>query len=199
MVTWRPGRLSHPVADVARISGVGVASAVAGTILLYAGIKGKSVGSAIRDVLLGKSPAEATPAYQITVGSNTTTEETVNPGSGSNIANKSLAQMLATSFGWTGSQFAALTNIINAESGGSATAQNASGALGIAQALGHGNANTAGTLGNEYGGYGLTDAQARAANSGNAQYQILWMLNYIKATYGTPEQAWTFHLSHGWY
>jgi|ERR1700733_491668 len=192
---------------MAKINGVGVASAVAGVILLYAGIKGKSVGSAIRDVLMGQSPANAASASlisdnapsTITVGTNTTTEQTVNPGSGSNIANKSLAKMLSASLGWTGGQFAALTNIINAESGGSATAQNASGALGIAQALGHGNANTGGTLGNEYGGYGLTDAEARAANSGNAQYQILWMLNYIKSTYGTPEQAWTFHLANGWY
>jgi hypothetical protein len=189
------------------VNGVGVAAASGGAILLYAGIKGIGVGSAIRAVLMGQSPATGTPANTIsgttpntiTVGGNTTTLKTVNPGSGSNVANKGLAQMLASSLGWTGGQFAALTNIINAESGGSATAQNASGALGIAQALGHGNANTGGTLGNEYGGYGLTDAQAKLANSGNARYQILWMLNYIKDTYGTPEQAWTFHLAHGWY
>ena len=48
---------------------------------------------------------------------------------------------------------------------------------------------TAGTLGNQYGGYGLTDAQARAANSGDASMQALWMCNYIKSTYGTPEAA----------
>lgn len=189
------------------VNGIGVAAASGGAILLYAGIKGIGVGSALRAVLMGQSPATGTPANtitgtdpaSITVGTNKTTLKTVDPGSGTNISNMSLAKMLAASLGWTGSQFAALTNIANAESGGSATAQNASGALGFGQALGHGNANTGGTLGNEYGGYGLTDAQARLANSGNARYQIIWTLNYIKDTYGTPEAAWAFHLAHGWY
>jgi len=189
------------------VNGVGVAAASGGAILLYAGIKGIGVGSAVRAVLMGQSPASGTPANtisgtspaSITVGGNTTTLKTVDPGSGSNVANKGLAKMLAASLGWTGAQFNALTDVINRESGGSTTAQNASGALGIAQALGHGNANTGGTLGNEYGGYGLTDAQARLANSGNARYQIIWMLNYIKSVYGTPVNALAHENSYNWY
>jgi hypothetical protein len=70
---------------------------------------------------------------------------------------------------------AGLRNVEMAEDGfDPAKANPSSGALGLAQALGHGNANTAGSLGNEYGGYGLTDAQARAANSGDASMQALW-------------------------
>lgn len=75
-----------------------------------------------------------------------------------------------------------------------------SGALGIAQALGHGKGSaTQGTLGNEYGGFGLTDKQAKEANSGNGFMQLVWMQNYIKQTYGSPRAAWEFHLAHNWY
>jgi hypothetical protein len=53
---------------------------------------------------------------------------------------------------------AGLRNVEMAEDGFDPTKANpSSGALGLAQALGHGNANTAGSLGNEYGGCGLTD------------------------------------------
>lgn len=75
-----------------------------------------------------------------------------------------------------------------------------SGAYGIAQALGHGKgAATQGTEANEYGGFGLTDKQAKEANSGNGFLQLVWMMNYIKQTYGSPNAAWLFHQSHNWY
>lgn len=103
--------------------------------------------------------------------------------------------------GWTSpAQWAAFVNVVMAESGWNPRIANqSSGALGIAQALGHGNANTAGSLGNEYGGYGLSDAQAREANSGNAYYQLVWMANYIASRYGTPEAAWAYHQAHNSY
>jgi hypothetical protein len=75
-----------------------------------------------------------------------------------------------------------------------------SGALGMGQALGHGTAGSAGSLGNEYGAnYGLTAAQAQQANSGSAQYQALWMCTYIRDTYGTPSAAVQFHLANNYY
>jgi LysM repeat protein len=120
------------------------------------------------------------------------------PNSGSAQA---ILQNTAAQDGWgSGSEWQALSNVENAEAGFNPTAENpSSGALGMAQALGHGDANTAGTLGNQYGGYGLTDAQAKAANSGNAADQALWMVNYIKSTYGTPEAAWAHEQADHWY
>lgn len=73
-------------------------------------------------------------------------------------------------------------------------------AFGIAQALNHGNGSaTQGTESNMYGGFGLTDKQAKAANSGDPYWQLVWMMNYIKQTYGSPDKAWAFHQAHGWY
>jgi hypothetical protein len=108
--------------------------------------------------------------------------------------------MVASIYGWgAGQEFASLTEIIQAESGGDENAMNPSGAYGIGQALGHGTANTAGTVTNQYGGYGVPDSTARAANSGSAMAQLVWMCAYIKATYGDPVKAWAFHVSAGYY
>jgi hypothetical protein len=98
---------------------------------------------------------------------------------------------MAGGYGWyPGPQWDALNNVAMAESGWRANARNPSGAYGIAQALGHGTQGTAGTTGiNEYGGY-VSDATARAANSGSAAAQIAWMLAYIKSRWGNPENAW---------
>lgn len=92
----------------------------------------------------------------------------------------------------------------NRESGWNSEARNpTSGAFGIAQALGHGQADTAASDGtNEYGAeYGLSAAEARAANSGDARWQIEWGLGYIKDTpgYGSPSAAWAHEQANGWY
>lgn len=99
--------------------------------------------------------------------------------SGSDKANQSLGRVLAASYGWgSGSEWTALDNIVMAESGWSDTAENPSGAAGIAQNI------------NGFGpGY----------QRGNAAQQILWMLRYIKQRYGDPTAAWQFHLRHGYY
>jgi hypothetical protein len=107
-------------------------------------------------------------------------------------AESAMAQV-AANFGWGRgtAEWQALVNLENGEAGfRPGIANPSSGALGLAQALGHGQSDTAGSLGNEYGGYGLTAAQSQAANSGNAADQALWMCNYIKATYGDPISAW---------
>ncbi len=113
----------------------------------------------------------------------------------------------ATKFGWgTGSQWQCLQSLLKDESGGNATARNpGSGAYGIAQALGHGCSGCSGCGRNEYGtdtGYGpsgLTAAQAAAANCGNAYYQVIWMMNYIKQRYGNPCAALNHENSSHWY
>jgi hypothetical protein len=119
---------------------------------------------------------------------------------GSATANQQIAQQIIAAnpqfAGWgTGANWSGLVSLWNQESGWSASAQNpGSGALGIAQALGH---STSGS--GEYGGYGLTAAQAAAANAGSAAAQILWGLNYILDTYGSPAAAWQHEQANNWY
>lgn len=104
------------------------------------------------------------------------------------------ARNLLAKYGWSG-QWDSFNNIVNSESGWNPLAANpSSGAYGIAQALGHGDAATQGTNSDMYGGYGLTDAQAKAANSGDPYTQILWMMNYIQDRYGSPNAAWQYHV-----
>jgi LysM repeat protein len=117
-------------------------------------------------------------------------------------SNQAILQAVATQFGWTGAEWAALQQLESLEDATYSTtiANPSSGALGMAQALGHGTAGSAGSLGNEYGAnYGLTTAQAQQANSGNAQYQALWMCTYIRNIYGTPSAAVQFHVTNNYY
>lgn len=151
------------------------------------------------------SSSDASVAADST-SSNFATDTNGATGGGGTTANQSAAVTVITGnpqfSGWnTGSNWTSLVHLWTRESSWDNTIANTqSGALGIAQALGHGNgSNTQGTLGNEYGGFGLTDAQAKQANSGNAAAQILWGLNYIKATYGSPAAAWAHETSAGWY
>lgn len=110
------------------------------------------------------------------------------------------ARLLLSSFGWGGDQMAALNRLWGTdESGWNPKARNASsGAFGIPQALGHGEADTAAPDGtNEYGAqYGLTAAEAQQANAGSARWQIQWGLGYIKDRYGSPDAALAFEQSH---
>ena len=126
------------------------------------------------------------------------------PAQPQGVLNGAIIRGVAASHGWgSGGQWNALTHLINGESGGNPTIKNTgSGALGIAQALGHGTSCSGGTLGNEYGPqFGLTCAQAKQANSGNALQQARWMMGYIKATYGSPVNAYNTWLGRSphWY
>lgn len=140
-------------------------------------------------------PGQVTQA-KLSQGGGGNNQPTPSPGG----SYKQYARRLLVTFGW-GNQFSDLDSIIMAESSWNPRIKNnSSGALGIAQALGHGQGSaTQGTLGNEYGGYGLSSKQAKEANSGNGYWQLVWMLHYIKQEYGTPAAAWAFHKSHNWY
>lgn len=171
------------------INGLALGSILAGGTFIYAALKGISVLSAVRSVVSGQSPVNLSNVNPIGGGSAATSGTAADTPSGSGVtALKNAAKI----YGWdTGNEWQALNNIEMHEAGYSSTVKNStSGALGIAQALGHGTSTTGGTLGNEYGGFGLTNAQAQAANSGNAGAQALWMVNYIKSRYGTPSAAW---------
>ena len=192
------------------VNGAALASVVAGSVFLYAGIKGKSISQAVQYVIQGKNPAQSPQTNAIADVSITDATSSGGGGGGSStVANANATGVAALKnaakpHGWdTGAQWQALNALEMSEAGYNAKAKNpSSGALGMAQALGHGKGQaTAGTLGNEYGGYGLTDAQAKLANSGNAAWQAVWMCNYI-ATNGNfhdPISAWAWHRAHNWY
>jgi len=175
----------------------------AGGIVAWSGIKGKGVSSVFKEVLSGQKPSSATgtnsitPAVYSTAGvTNPLLQQELAtgklPAGGNASVNKALAQSMAIAFGWgSGQNWQALNyGWGTLESGWNQYATNpGSGAFGIAQALGHGNANTAGKYGNEYGpvaGMNLPNSVYVSANNGNASAQILWGLTYIKITYGQP-------------
>ena len=170
----------------------------------------------IKSVLQGKglpsnSPATTTAAtlsaYELAYA---TSQGTGSQGSGGITGSEpsgsaqNMAKLLLGKYGWSASQLPPLITLWTNESGWSARARNSSsGAFGIAQALGHGGADTAAPDGtNEYGAeYGLSAAQARQANAGSALWQIRWGMGYIKAAYGSPAAAlaaWNSRSPH-WY
>jgi hypothetical protein len=149
------------------------------------------------------SSAASVTAYETSaiISQNTSATGSTAPAATASGSAQNTAQMLLGQFGWGVDQMAALIALWTRESGWNPLAKNASsGAFGIAQALGHGTPGSAGTDSDEYGAeYGLTTAQAQAANSGSALYQILWGLGYIKSRYGSPDAAWAHEEAYGWY
>jgi hypothetical protein len=196
-------------------NGPALTAAAVGSVFVYGGLKGKSPLQVLVGIVQGQSPKQALASQGIgssitvpTQGSGVDTTTPGGVGSASNLPTGGNVQQIlknaAAARGWdTGAQWQALNNIEMNEAGYQPTVKNSSsGALGIAQALGHGNSHTAGTLGNEYGGYGLSNAQAVAANSGDAAPQAVWMVNYIASRYGNPVNAWAqYHHADGskWY
>jgi hypothetical protein len=167
----------------------------------------------VQAILRGESLPAATPEPTIfseietsaEASESTSSSDALNattPGSGNPSQNQNLGKLLAGRYGWSGTDFADLVLLWNRESGWNANARNPnSGAYGIAQALGHGTAETAAADGtNEYGpDNGISVATAKAANGGSATAQIEWGLAYIKATYGSPSAAWAHETAYGWY
>jgi hypothetical protein len=165
----------------------------------------------VKSVLQGKglpaAPAAAPESALLTAYE--AQENTAAPAAGggtqapvSSGAAQNTAKLLLSGFGWAAGQLAPLISLWDRESGWSAKAKNpSSGAFGIAQALGHGQADTAAADGtNEYGAeYGLTAAEAQQANAGSTTWQIRWGLGYIQAVYGSPAAAWAHEQAYGWY
>ena len=190
------------------VKGTYLAVAGAGAIILWSGIKGKSWTDVIRQVISGKDPATAqtvsainSPTFTDT-GDGSTSGSVTSVGGGTAPASGNLSNMLtdlAHQFAWDAQQIACWVRLIGMESNGPTDTNGSSGAFGWAQALGHGTGGTGGCGRNEYGGFGLTDAQAQKANCGDGPTQLLWMANYIKATYGNPCAAVQFHLAHNYY
>lgn len=195
------------------INGVAIGSIAAGAIFVYGGIVGKSPLAALRAVVQGSSPASAPTTQDIpqippgeppSFGPDAANPGTQSAGIASGLSPQAALQTAAARYGWDkGPQWTALTNIEMNEAGFNPRATNpTSQAFGLAQALDHGTAKTQGTLSNMYGGFGLTTAQAVAANSGDPGTQALWMVNYIRSRYTNPVNAWAkYHHADGsnWY
>jgi len=188
------------------VSASGLASVAAGSVLIYAGVKGYSVPQAFQAILQGKSPTRLSQTAGINTSAVADSSSSSSSGGSSkgvvsSGSNKEILQKTAAEFGWTGDQWTCLDNVEVREAGYNAQARNpSSGAFGMAQALGHGVPGGAGADGtNEYGGYGLTVAQARLANNGDPGTQALWMCNYIRSAYGNPCNAWKHEQAFGWY
>lgn len=200
------------------ISGLGVAYAAGGFVLFWSGFTGQKIGDVLKSALAGNQGAlnQHVAMSPPLIGVNNNTGGSGSSGSGSSSGSGNLVspfgsgsatdgqtalKQAAHVYGWdTGSEWTALSNVEMAEAGFNPQAKNpSSGALGLAQALGHGNSQTAGSLGNQYGGYGLSNAQAKLANSGDAYWQAVWMVNYIRSTYGDPIKAWSHEQANHWY
>jgi hypothetical protein len=177
-------------------------------LLVIVGRPGSSsdpLGAALAQVSAGKSGIElvatrqkviredaATAAFSITSspkistsapsGSAGSTVEPVGPVVSAGTA-EAIAQSLMPSYGFSvSSQWGCLYDLWQAESGWSVTAENASGAYGIPQAL-----------------PGSKMASAGPDWETNATTQIKWGLGYIQSEYSTPCGAWDHEEADGWY
>jgi hypothetical protein len=167
-----------------------IGAAAAGSVSLFAAIKGISVTAALTSIVRGQSPA-ALPNTEPIPGSTGTgpgTGATGTVSGGQGVAagsNEATLKATAATFGWTDAngQWPALNSIELAEAGYNLTAQNpTSKAYGEAQFI---------DGASEYATYG--------GNATTAAGQAVAMCNYIKQRYGTPVMAWAFHLANGYY
>lgn len=157
----------------------------AGGLFLWSSFHGASITGSLRDLLSGTQPPGTNVSPLASAGTSAAgSSGTVTPTGSGNAANQALGKMLAAPFGWSaGSEWTALVNLWNQESGWNNHAQNpSSGAYGIPQAL-------------------PPSKMGAAANPpiSSASAQITWGLGYIKSTYGDPIAAWHHEQSAGWY
>jgi resuscitation-promoting factor RpfB len=179
------------------LSALALAEIGAGAVLAWSGVQNASLKATVTSLIGGRVPQASTGTDAITSSAPATSSAAAagdtTAHSASAAANQAVARVLAAPFGWSaGADWTDLVSLWNRESGWSSTIANpTSGALGIAQSLGHGTATSAGSLGNEY--------PSKAANDGSAAAQISWGLSYIRSQYGSPVAAWAHEESAGWY
>lgn len=177
-----------------KINGTALASMVAGSVLLYSGITGRSMLQSIQAVISGKSPSTTSQTNPISgqessSASSTQSNDYSGPSTGGGNAsqNQALAQQIAISMGYaswtTGTQWDDWVKLWNQESGWNTTATNpSSGAYGIPQSL-------------------PADKMASAGSDWktNPATQIKWGIGYIAQTYGSPAVAWAHEQANNWY
>lgn len=161
----------------ANVNPVAVGAVGVGLIFIWSGMKGSSITKTFQSLLQGQKPA-ADNAHPI--GTPSGSNSTENPQSGTDAVggtaaeNQAIGKQLAASYGWSGSEWDALVQLWDHESGWNNHAKNpSSGAYGIPQAL-------------------PASKMPTAANppTSSASAQITWGLSYIKSRYGSPSKAW---------
>lgn len=103
---------------------------------------------------------------------------------------KRVAKNIASQFfGWSGEDFAAINSIIMRESKWDPNAANkTSSARGIPQ-----------TMMSVYFGDNWKTSENAQRFQQDPVWQIVWLMNYIKGRYGTPQAALAFKDANGWY
>lgn len=165
--------------------GAMIAVAGFGVLLTWSAVSNQKITVALQDIVKGTKPPPG-PAGNTPItdtGGSVSGSFTDSPGGQTakqKAANQALGKVMAAAYGWsTGAEWTALNNIVMAESGWDADAQNpTSSAAGIAQNIN-----------------GFSAAYPR----GVASIQIAWLLSYVAGRYHDPVSAWQFHLANGWY
>jgi len=128
--------------------------------------------------------------HQMQLDSANTVDESTNPANNpgspahsETVGNyQQMAQNLLKNFGWSPAEMSSLIPLWNQESGWNPNAQNPhSTAYGIAQ-----------FLNGTWAGVGIP-------KTSDPLQQITAGLAYIKSRYGSPSNAWQFHIRNGWY
>jgi len=173
--------------------GIALGAVAVGGIFAWSGLFNKKISTTIKDLIKGQKP---TPGPESNVSNDTVSanqmiidQATGNTGAATGTAaqNQAIAKKLAIPFGWSsGNQWDCLIQLWNDESGWSNTAENPSGAYGIAQALPNTKYPKAGQPPSEGG-------------SASATAQIAWGLTYILTTYGSPCSALAHENAYHWY
>jgi hypothetical protein len=181
----------------------------AGFVLLWAALNNRSVLSTLQDLVQGRKPAPGPGGISNKIPGVGTPDPTI--GSVGNMQDE--AKIMLAKHGWQ-NQWDSFNKLEMGEAGYNPLAENkVTGFFGVAQAGNHGNAHTAainrvhqyglhkGQPINNYGGFGLSNAEAQSANAGDGVLQLQWMGNYIAAQYGDPNHAYMKWLSRNphWY
>ena len=165
----------------ASVDGVGLTAAIVGGTLVYGGIRGYSFLQILQNLVTGKPiTTEVSVTNPLTLTGSSTAAVTDSNGVGAVPpgGNQALAlQMASSMYGWEGSEWTALQQLWNRESGFNNHAKNpSSGAYGIPQAL-------------PYTKMPKAAWPESAGGQSDAATQIKWGLTYIKGRYGTPSIA----------
>jgi hypothetical protein len=184
---------------VSEVNGLALGAVAAGSVFLYAALKGKTVVGSVQALIKGQAPSTSASSNPVPIASDIANAAAAASGSvtlggagtpvitggGSKAQNIALAQQMAAARGWTGQQWNDLFALWDRESARtwSPTVTNpTSGAYGIPQSLPADKMASAGA-----------DWQTNPAT------QIKWGLDYIAGRYGTPSAAWAHELSNNWY
>lgn len=176
------------MATSGQVNGIAIGVIGLGGILAWSALNNKKVITTAGDLIKGSKPTPGPQQSPIaTTTYSTAPIQEVTPQTGTAAANEAIAKKLAVPYGWSsGDQWDCLVQLWTRESGWSNTAENPSGAYGIAQAL----PNTK---------YPLAGQPPSEGGSASASVQILWGLTYILGRYGSPCSAWNHETSQGWY